>query len=289
MESFFQTWDLFWQTYATGWLIAVLLGLCGIVVVLKDQIFLGASVAQASTVGVALALWLAAGLGIAREEPAYFWILEAGAALFACGASVLAPLLAGRMGMRLTLESVNGWVFLISSALAILIVSGAPFGLTEVQQILSAGLLGSQNRELFLFTGLLGLTVVLVLLFRHRAFLSILDPDFARSLGIRAFRTEFFAFLWVGLVVGLSLRIAGLVFTFGFLVLPAMASRELSKSPLQLLLISPMLALGSSLLGFYLASWWDLPMTHVAVFIAGIIALAAFLYRLISGGRFRAG
>ncbi|HBS05942.1 MAG TPA: hypothetical protein DEA96_13320 [Leptospiraceae bacterium] len=285
MESFLQTWDLFWQTYATGWLIAVLLGIVGIVVVLKDQIFLGASVAQASTVGVALSLWLASGLGIVREEPAYFWILEAGAALFASGASVLAPLLAGRMGLRLTLESVNGWVFLISSALAILIVSGAPFGLTEVEQILSAGLLGSQFREVFLFTGLILLTFLLLLLFRHKVFLSILDPDFARSLGIRAFRTEFFAFLWVGLVVGLSLRIAGLVFTFGFLVLPAMASRELSRSPMQLLIISPLLALGSSVLGFVLASWWDLPMTHVAVFISAVFALGSFLWRLTNRAR----
>ena len=173
MDSFFQTWELFWQTYATGWLAAALLAVCGIVVVLKDQIFLGASVAQASTVGVASALWLAAGLHLVREDPAYFWILEGGAALFASGSAVLAPLLAGRLGLRLTMESVNGWVFLISSALSIILVSSAPFGLTEVQQILSAGLLGSQTREILLFSALLLITVLLVALFGQRILISI--------------------------------------------------------------------------------------------------------------------
>lgn len=280
MDAFFQTWDLFWQTYTTGWLVAMLLALCGIVVVLRDQIFLGASVAQASTVGVAVALWIAAGLSLVREDPAFFWILEAGAAIFAAGASILAPLLAGRMGLRLTLESVNGWVFLVSSALSILIVSRAPFGLTEVEQILSAGLLGSQNREILLFGALLALTIFLLLMFRHKIFLSILDPDFARSLRIRAFRIELLSLLWVGLVIGLSLRIAGLVFTFGYLVLPAMAAREISRSPVQLLLISPALALLSSVAGFYFASYLDLPMTHVAVFFIGLCALFSFLWRL---------
>lgn len=283
MEAFFQSWDLFWQTYATGWLAAALLGICGIVVVLKDQIFLGAAVAQSSTVGVAFALWTAAGLGLARDDAAFFWILESGAALFAGGAAILAPVLAGRKGLRLTLESINGWVFLISSALAILIVSEAPFGLTEVEQILSAGLLGSQQRELLLFGALLFLTLGLIVWFRHRLFLSIVDPDFARSLGLKAKKIEILSFLWVGLVIGLSLRIAGLVYTFGFLVLPAMAARELCRSPFRLLIVAPGFALICSALGFFFASALDVPMTHMAVFLAALGTAGAFFWRRLQG------
>ena len=95
---------------------------------------------------------------------------------------------------------------------------------------------------------------------------------------------ELLAFLWVGIVVGLSLRIAGLVFTFGYLVLPAMASRELSRSPLQLLIITPALALCASVIGFYSASWLDVPMTHMAVLVIAIFALVSFL-----GRRFKTG
>ncbi|MCB1138592.1 MAG: metal ABC transporter permease [Leptospiraceae bacterium] len=286
MEAFFQSWDLFWQTYATGWLAAALLGICGIVVVLKDQIFLGAAVAQSSTVGVALALWIAAGLGLAREEPSFFWILESGAALFAAGAAILAPVLGGKRGLRLTLESVNGWVFLVSSALAILIVSEAPFGLTEVEQILSAGLLGSQQRELLLFGALLFLTLGLIAWFRHRLFLCLLDPDFARSIGLKAIKIEILSFLWVGLVIGLSLRIAGLVYTFGFLVLPAMAARELCRSPFRLLVVAPTFALICSGLGFFFASVLDVPMTHMAVFLAALGASGAFFWRRLQGWHF---
>lgn len=281
MDAFIQTWSLFHQTYITGWIVAVLLSLCGIVVVLRDQIFLGVSVAQASTVGVALSLWIAAFLGIDREQSSFFWILEAGAATFAAIAAVVPPILKGKSKLRLTVESVNGWIFLAGGAAAILIVAKAPFGLHEVEQILSAGLLGSEWREVSLFGGLLAITFVFVLLFRFRLLLGLLDAGFARSLGIGSW-LEFFSFLWVGLMLGFSLRVAGLIYTFGFLVLPAMSARELSKSPLQLLWVAPLFALVSSALGFILASALDVPITHMAVFVASVLAFFAFLFRFVA-------
>ncbi|MCB1167816.1 MAG: metal ABC transporter permease, partial [Leptospiraceae bacterium] len=93
---------------------------------------------------------------------------------------------------------------------------------------------------------------------------------------------EFFSFLWVGLMLGFSLRVAGLIYTFGFLVLPAMSARELSKSPLQLLWVAPLFALVSSALGFILASALDVPITHMAVFVASVLAFFAFLFRFVA-------
>ncbi len=58
IESFLASWDLFRDTYLVGWLLAVLLSLLGVFVVARDQVFLGAAVTQASTLGVALALAL---------------------------------------------------------------------------------------------------------------------------------------------------------------------------------------------------------------------------------------
>ena len=44
ITTFLESWDLFYLTYLTGWAIAAGLGLAGIIVVARDQIFLGAAV-----------------------------------------------------------------------------------------------------------------------------------------------------------------------------------------------------------------------------------------------------
>ena len=58
IARFLASWDLFSQAYMTAWLIALLLSLVGVLVVARDQIFLGAAVSQAATLGIAVALVL---------------------------------------------------------------------------------------------------------------------------------------------------------------------------------------------------------------------------------------
>ena len=59
IASFLASWVLFQNTYLVGWLIAMVLSLVGVLVVARDHIFIGAAVSQASTLGIALALWVA--------------------------------------------------------------------------------------------------------------------------------------------------------------------------------------------------------------------------------------
>ena len=57
-ESFVASWPLFHDVYISGVLIALLLSLVGVVVVARDQIFLGAAVSQASLLGISTGIWL---------------------------------------------------------------------------------------------------------------------------------------------------------------------------------------------------------------------------------------
>ena len=50
------SWALFHNTHLVGRLIRLLLALIGVLVVARDQIFIGAAVSQASTLGIAIAL-----------------------------------------------------------------------------------------------------------------------------------------------------------------------------------------------------------------------------------------
>ena len=58
ITRFLASWALFSHAYITAWLIGILLSLVGVLVVARDQIFLGAAVAQAATLGIAVAMVL---------------------------------------------------------------------------------------------------------------------------------------------------------------------------------------------------------------------------------------
>ena len=89
IESFFGSWDLFQYTYLAGWLIGLLLSLVGVLVVARDQIFIGVAVSQASTLGIALGL----GLGNVPGAERWTWLESEGVlALMAVVFAVLAAL-----------------------------------------------------------------------------------------------------------------------------------------------------------------------------------------------------
>ena len=65
IADFVASWSLFGTTYAVGLLAAIALAQVGLWVVARNQIFLGAAVAQASALGVAAALFAAPWAGAA--------------------------------------------------------------------------------------------------------------------------------------------------------------------------------------------------------------------------------
>ena len=146
IQEFVASWPLFHNTYLVGWLIGLLLALVGVLVVARDQIFIGAAVSQASTLGIALAL----GLGSWTATEALEWLhadafLSAMAVVF----SVLAALLTarGEAAAQESHEAVTGWVFLLSASGAILIVSHSPHGLDEIHRLLSSSIIGATQRN----------------------------------------------------------------------------------------------------------------------------------------------
>ena len=87
--EFLASWPLFHNAYLAGWLIGVMLALAGVVVVARNQIFIGAAVAQASTLGIALGMWAGAALGQEVSPEHAHGSLSFMGVLFAIGAALL--------------------------------------------------------------------------------------------------------------------------------------------------------------------------------------------------------
>ena len=137
IASFLESWVLFHHTYVAGWCIAALLATVGVIVVARDQIFLGAAVSQASMLGIALGMWAGGFGGVECQWCESEWLLAV------CGSSfaVLGALLTAggmRHGGGESHEAITGWVFLLSSSLAVLVLSHSPHGLEEVHRLLSS-------------------------------------------------------------------------------------------------------------------------------------------------------
>ncbi|HEY7496621.1 MAG TPA: metal ABC transporter permease, partial [Candidatus Tectomicrobia bacterium] len=253
--SFVESWALFQYTYLAGWLIGLLLSLVGVLVVARAQIFLGVAVSQASTLGIAIGLGSGSLLGALWLQSDGFLSLMA--VLFA----VLAALLTAHGGMAggESHEAITGWVFLLSASLSILLVAHSPHGLDEVHRLLSSSIIGATAADVWTFAGLASVTIVAVGMARRRVLLFAMDPAMATAVGMHVSRWAVGTAVWLGLAVGLSMRVSGMLYTFGSLVLPALVAKNLCREVATVFLVAPGIAIGSSALGFVLANYYDYP------------------------------
>lgn len=278
IESFIGSWELFHQTYLTGWLIALLLSLVGVVVVARDQIFIGMAISQASTLGIALGL----GAGSWLDVPPLTWLdsdgfLSATAVLFAVLAAFLTAWRSDMGGE--SHEAITGWVFLGSASLSILLVAHSPHGLDEIQRLLSSSLIGATGDDVWIFAGLVTSTILALAIANRRLLLFTLDPPMAAAVGMRVTWWATGIAIWLGLVIGLAMRVSGILYTSGLLVLPALVAKNLCGEVRTIFLISPLIALSVGAMGFVLANHYDLPpaQTTVALLSGGL--LLGWLYR----------
>jgi ABC-type Mn2+/Zn2+ transport system permease subunit len=279
ITEFLVSWPLFRNAYMAGWLIGVLLALIGVLVVARDQIFIGAAVSQASTLGAALAL-RAADLAAGTAS----WLAgDAFLSFLAVLSSVVAALVTARGATagRESHEARTGWVFLLSASVAILLVAHSPHGLQEVQRLLSSSIIGATTLDLWLLGGLLAIAVpALVLAHRHLLLLAM-DAEMAAAVGLRVERWSAAIALALGLAVGLSMHCAGLLYTFGCLVLPPLIARNVLREVRPMFVVAPLVALATAAVGFVLANYYDYPPAQMTVAIlCALLAASRLRWRL---------
>src|SRR3970282_455273 len=127
-------------------------------------------------------------------------------------------------------EAIIGIVYAVSAAAAVLAVDRAPQGSEHIKQLLVGSILTVTPAEVGTLAALYAAVGLLHWVIRRPLLEIPLDPDAALARGRRIRLWDFLFYSSFGLVVTSSVRIAGVLLVFSYLIVPATAAALLTTS-----------------------------------------------------------
>jgi zinc transport system permease protein len=260
-------------------IVAAVCSYLGVFIVLRRAVFVGAALAQVSSLGVAIALFASGlleasyGMGVhLSPEPVALALTVAAAVAMAIQ----------RKEGAVPRETLIGVAYAAASGLAILVVAVSTHAESEVLNLMFGNVLAIDTGEVLQLAALaVGVGVVHLLFFKEFLFVSF-DPDMAMALGVKEKTWNVLLFLTIGITISLAIRAAGALVVFNFLVLPAATALSMRQS-LRVAFGGAIVAgLLSSLVGISISYVADLPTgpTIVAVS-ASLMLIVVTLRRMI--------
>ncbi len=230
-------------------------------VIERQVIFVDLSLAQIAALGASIALVM----GHELNSPLSYWL---SLAFTIVGAVVFA--LSRFKKSLIPQEAVIGATYAVSASLLILVLSLADEGDEHIREALIGKLLLVTDWEvlkMFLIYAAIG---IFHYAFRKNFFMISKDHDeAAKKLNVRLW--DFLFYVSFGIVVTSSVKIAGVLLVFSFLVIPAACSFLFGTSTRQRLLIGWLIGFIASAVGMTCSYHFDLPTAPTIICILGAI------------------
>jgi len=262
-------WGVVWEVMkwplAACLLLPPLLVYLGLHVIEREVIFVDLALAQMAALGTCVSLIM----GYHFDDPITFWLSLAvtfvGAALFSWSR--------GSRQHSVPQEAIIGITFVVAAAGVILLLSRVSGGKEELEHLLTGDILnvtgGDVGKRALLFAVLAGFYGAF-----HRRFALISEGGEAlEKQGMRVHLWDFLFYAAFALVVVSFVRVAGVLLTFAYLIVPAVCAVMLGKSWTSRLVIGWLVATLASLGGLLASYRLDLP-TGAAIVAACGVALA---------------
>ncbi|HLQ26782.1 MAG TPA: metal ABC transporter permease [Acidiferrobacterales bacterium] len=234
----------------------------GLHVLARGIIFVDLALAQVAALGVSIAFLF--GKDAHGVE----------AQLYAVAATLLAALgfaWLRKLANKTTREVAIGCVYVVSTALSIVILSQSAQGMEELKEMLNGNILWVRWRELGLMAMIYAVLIILHAVFRDRFH----HLSFDAKPQAASFLWEFLFFASFAIVITLSFNLAGILLVFAYLIIPAFSASLLVHSLRTQLLIGIGLAFIGSLAGLWLSFRWDLPTGATLVSVLGLLPFCA--------------
>jgi zinc/manganese transport system permease protein len=258
---------LLWAPFLMCLVLTGLHAYLGLHVIAREVVFVDIALAQIAALGATAAFLVGFDL-----ESWVSYLSGLGATLV--GALVLA--LTRARERRVSQEAVIGVVYAVSAAAAVLLLAGAPHGAEHLRAMLVGNILTVSGRHVLDVAALYALVGVLHWRWRRPFLLISTDPDAAWREGWWVRGWDFLFYATFGVVVTTSVRIAGVLLVFSYLIAPALAGMALGGSTARRLAVGWGFGALVSVLGVAASAVFDLPTGAAVVCAFGVTLMAGW-------------
>ncbi len=247
----------------------------GLHVIAREVIFVDIALAQIAALGATAAfLW-----GYDLETWASYVF---GLVFTVVGATVFA--LTRSRERRVSQEAVIGVVYAVSAAAAVLVADRTPHGAEHLRSMLVGSILAVQGSEVVKVACLYAVIGLFHWLCRRPFLLISTNPDKAYKDGWRVRRWDFLFYASFGVVVTSSVRIAGVLLVFSYLIVPTLAANLLGGSVGRRLAVAWGFGTFVSVVAMAASAILDFPTGATVVCAFGLILLILAVITRATGG-----
>jgi ABC-type Mn2+/Zn2+ transport system permease subunit len=259
--------------------------LVGVFLVMRRLVFMGVTLPQISSTGVAIALsmplWLGFHLSDHGSNSAHT-LAFVGSITFSVTAILVLALLERRG--RGQPEGRLGTGYVVAGALNILLLAKNPYGEIGWLDLMKGEIITISNFDLMLTAFMLMLVIVALGFFYKELLLVSFDRVMAITLGKNVVFWDVLFYLLIGLTVSMALLSVGPLIAFGFLLIPPLTAHLFARNMRQFLTLASFIGGAMAFLGFWTAYQYDVPVGPTDVVLLGVLyALAWVIARLIPG------
>lgn len=256
------TYDFFVRALAVTTVSAVVCAVLSCWLVLVGWALMGDAVSHAVLPGVVLAYVLGAP--------------------FAIGALVLALLAVALIGglrdtSRLKEDTAIGIVFTTLFALGLVLVSLVP-SQTDLTHILFGNLLGVSAADMLQVLVLAALAVAVLVVKRRDLTLFAFDPTHAFAIGISPRRLSALLLGVLAVTTVMALQAVGVILVVALLIIPGATAYLLTDRFSRMLVIAPVVAGVSAVVGIFVSFYLDASPGGVVVVTMGVVFAAVYLF-----------
>lgn len=185
-------------------------------VVRRGVIFVDLSLAQVAALGSSVGVLL----GWGEQFPVHNYLMSLA---FTLMGALLFVVFRGKR-QRVPIEALIGITYAGAIALSLLVLERSATGTEEIKEMLTGSLLTVSPKELLFITALCAAMGLIHWFSRKQLLLVTEEPETAHVNGMKLWWWDFVFYATFGLIVTSSVKVAGVLLVFAFLIIPAVAA-----------------------------------------------------------------
>lgn len=268
--------------------VGVVCSYLGVFVVLKRIVFVGAALSEMASLGAALAftapaVWLFD--SIIHAVPALHPLDHFRPLVFALVMMLVAVVFFSQnvLGRTVPREAVIGTAFAGAIGITLLVLSKVQNQGQHELDMLRGNIIGVPQQEIVELIVTAAIVALIQGLFFKEFVLVSFDPEVARTLGFRSSRWELLWYLTLGVMIAVSIHVAGTVLVFAFLVMPAVSALLLSRRLGVVLLLAVLFGVTATVTGVLVSvSPLDFPTSYAIVGVLVLIFTVSWLLKTVT-------